>query len=231
MAEGGSDEIIEKVVCGLCSGEYKQPKLLPCFHSYCLECLEKYVETNVQGNAFDCPLCDATAEVPEGGVNEFERNIYFYSKFKSETYESLDCDICGAEVTAVDHCTECEENYCERCAEIHLKLRATRTHTLIAISDHGARGTHTIKKKAFCTKHAKEEIKVVCKDCDKMLCVVCKLTDHEKHNSVDIEDEAFYVKKNLKETIRKAENSLSKLNKILDYLNDAKDGTSRNKAR
>ena len=227
MAEGGSDEIVEKVVCGLCSGEYKQPKLLPCFHSYCLARLEKYVETNVQGNSFDCPLCDATAEVPTGGVSEFEWNIYLDSKFKSETYESPDCDVCGA--YAVDHCTECEENYCERCAEIHLKLRATRTHTLIAISGHGARGTNTIKKKAFCSKHAKEEIKVVCKDCDKMLCVKCKLTDHEKHNSVDIEDEALNVKKILKETIRRAENSLSKLDKILDNLNDTKDENSRNK--
>ena len=180
MAEGGSDEIVEKRVCGLCSEKYRQPKLLPCFHSYCLECLEKYVEKNVQGNNFDCPLFDTTIEIPEGGVNQFEWNIYLDSKLKSESLEKHDCDLCGPEENATNHCIECGENYCERCSDVHMKQKVSRTHTLLAISDSIRSGTKAIKKKAFCTKHTKEEMKVVCKDCQKMLCLVCKLTDHEK---------------------------------------------------
>ena len=222
MAEGGSDDIVEKIVCGLCSEKYKQPKLLPCFHSYCLVCLDKYVESTAWNNKFDCPLCDTTIDIPEGGVNQFEWNIYIDSKLKSETDEKHDCDLCGPEVNAGYHCTECEENYCERCAEMHLKQKISRTHTLIAISDSTTGGAKQMKRKVFCTKHLKEEIKVVCKDCDKMLCVVCKLTDHEKHNSVDIEDEAEDVKKKLKKVILKAENSVSKLDKIRANLHAAK---------
>ena len=231
MAEGGSDEIVEKIVCGLCSEEYKQPKLLPCFHSYCLECLEKFVVKNARDNAFDCPLCDTTIEVPEGGVNAFEWNIYLDSKLKSESKESHDCDLCGPGVNATNHCIDCEENYCERCSEMHMKQRMSRTHTLMRVSDSeaGGTGTKTITKKAFCTKHTKEEMKVVCKDCNIMLCVVCKLTDHEKHNSVDIEDEASNVKKKIKEAIQKAENRVTKLDNILDTLNEAKDLNNRNR--
>ena len=231
MAEGGSDEIVEKIVCGLCSEEYKQPKLLPCFHSYCLECLEMYVVNNARDNAFDCPLCDTTIELPEGGVNAFEWNIYLDSKLKSESKESHDCDLCGSGVNATNDCINCGENYCERCSEIHMKQRMSRTHTLMRISDSEAGGTatKTITKKAFCTKHTKEEIKVVCKDCDIMLCVVCKLTDHEKHNSVDIEDVASNVKKKIKEAIQIAENRVTKLDNILETLDEAKDQNNKNR--
>ena len=195
MAEGGSDDIVERMVCGICSNKYKQPKLLPCFHSYCYDCLEKYVEKNVRNNRFDCPLCEKPCEVPEGGVSQFEWNIYMDSKLKSETVENHDCDLCGPEVKAVDHCTECCENYCEACSKVHMKQKVSRTHTLLAISGSVVGGTRAIKKKEFCVKHPHEEVMVVCKDCEKMLCVVCKLTDHEKHNSVDIEDEAVSTKK------------------------------------
>ena len=56
MAEGGSDEIVEKIICGLCSETYRQPKLLPCFHTFCLSCLDTYVK-NIGPNVdtFDCP--------------------------------------------------------------------------------------------------------------------------------------------------------------------------------
>ena len=229
MAEGGSDEVVEKIVCGLCSGEYNQTKLLPCFHSYCIECLENYVEKNVRSNKFDCPLCDTTIEIPEGGVNQFEWNNYLDNKLKSETLEHHGCDLCGSGIEGVDHCTDCEENYCERCSEIHLRQRATRMHTLIAISDSMPSGPKAIKRKAFCAKHPKEEIKVVCKDCEKMLCIVCKLTDHEKHNTVDISDEIVYVKKKLNEAIQKAENTISKSKQMLINLNAAKAESCKNK--
>ena len=231
MAEGGSDDSVEKIVCGLCAEEYNQPKLLPCFHSYCLVCLETYVANNARDNAFDCPLCDTTIDVPEGGVNRFEWNIYLDRKLKYEGNELYDCDLCGPETNATHHCIDCEENYCVRCSEMHMKLKMSRMHTLISISasETGNLLAKTIKKKAFCTKHTKEEIKVVCKDCEKTLCLVCKLTDHEKHNSVDIEDEALYMKKKLKETIQKAENSVTKLDNILENLNEAKDQNNRNR--
>ena len=221
MAEGGSDEIVEKIVCGLCSEKYKQPKLLSCFHSYCVACLETFVEKNARDNKFDCPLCDTTIDIPESGVNQFEWNIYIDSKLKVESLDNHDCDLCGPEVSAVDHCIECEENYCARCSEMHLKQKMSRAHTLIAISDSTTGGTKSIRKKMFCRKHPNDEIRVVCKDCEKMLCLVCKLTDHEKHNSVDISDEALCVKKRLKDGVHKAENSVTILDKMQETLNAA----------
>ena len=33
----------EKVVCPLCQGTYEDPKLLPCLHVFCKQCLESHV--------------------------------------------------------------------------------------------------------------------------------------------------------------------------------------------
>ena len=44
MAEGGKPQLAEvcsNLNCGICLERYKQPKILPCSHTFCLGCLEK----------------------------------------------------------------------------------------------------------------------------------------------------------------------------------------------
>ena len=40
--------------CGLCLEEFKRPKLLPCEHVFCMECLKPYVNPK---NLLACPRC------------------------------------------------------------------------------------------------------------------------------------------------------------------------------
>ena len=41
MAEGGSTNKSSSLTCGICLEQYKEPKILPCSHTYCLACLQK----------------------------------------------------------------------------------------------------------------------------------------------------------------------------------------------
>ena len=227
MAEGGSDEFVEKVVCGICSNNYKNPKLLPCYHSYCYDCIYKYVEKNSRNNKFDCPLCQKPCDIPGGGIKQFEDSITKDSTLRTETVERHECDVCGPDINAESHCNECDENYCEACTNVHIKQKLSRTHTLLSIS--GSKGAMAVNKREFCEKHPQEDVKVVCKDCNKMLCIVCKLTGHEKHNSVDIGDEAVSVKKKLKTAIQKVKTSVTKLDKLKETLNVAKAESLKNR--
>ena len=220
MAEGGSDEVAERIICGLCSETYKQPKLLPCFHTFCLSCLEEYVKNNGEdSNAFDCPLCKTKIDLPECGVNDFLSNFYLPRNAASFTYENEDrhcCDLCGPDVNAVNHCPHCEENYCERCSEMHLKQRATRTHSLIQLLSSNGGPTIPLKRKEFCARHPKDELRVVCQDCNNdILCIICKLTEHEKHSSREIAEQANVIKENMKGNLQKADTNVHKLQKIL----------------
>ena len=60
------EKIEEQLTCSVCLGEYTNPKILPCFHSFCQQCLEG-VPRN-QDSALPCPTCRKPCELPKGGV-------------------------------------------------------------------------------------------------------------------------------------------------------------------
>ena len=45
--------------CHLCDGKVKNPKALPCLHSFCHECLRQYIPSKLKGTqlTFPCPKC------------------------------------------------------------------------------------------------------------------------------------------------------------------------------
>ena len=228
MAEGGSDEIIDKQICGLCLGTYmKEPKLLSCFHSFCLKCLENYVNENVQHNKFQCPLCNDSIDLPVGGVMNFEANIYIDIEALSNVKHQ--CDFCGPDLDATNHCIDCNENYCKRCTDTHIKMKATRTHSLINVDLSGNK--RSVTKTLYCEKHPKEEVKVICKDCDTMLCLVCKLTDHEKHTSIDISNEANHAIDNIQQNVRKMYEDVTKLEDVEKRQRDTEKEVRKRKQR
>ena len=61
---------IDLTECPSCFAEYLDPKLLPCQHTVCLECLVR-VEEEKQ---VTCPTCEVTHKVPERGVKSFIEN-------------------------------------------------------------------------------------------------------------------------------------------------------------
>ena len=53
--------------CPLCLETVKDPKTLPCLHSFCLVCLDKhanYARRQLQ-TAIKCPVCQASFQIPQ----------------------------------------------------------------------------------------------------------------------------------------------------------------------
>ena len=73
MAEG-----IEKILeCPICLEQIKNPKMLPCQHSFCLKnCLENLVDgsSSTKNPVLICPLCREIFDVPINGVSGFPNN-------------------------------------------------------------------------------------------------------------------------------------------------------------
>jgi hypothetical protein len=46
------------ITCSLCSKLYDDPRLLPCSHTYCFQCINRIISTNK--NHFQCPSCDGS---------------------------------------------------------------------------------------------------------------------------------------------------------------------------
>ena len=74
MATSLEIAITEEIKCPICLEQLKQPKILPCQHTYCLECLEEVAKLN-NPNTVHCPECRREFKVPHGsGVKGFPEN-------------------------------------------------------------------------------------------------------------------------------------------------------------
>ena len=56
------------VECPICQEDIKDPMLLPCIHSFCLECLRRYCRDKQPGDDVPCPVCRNEFQIPKIGV-------------------------------------------------------------------------------------------------------------------------------------------------------------------
>ena len=57
-----AENLEKELECAVCLEQFKDPKVLPCLHSFCKICLEGLVD---KGNAWklNCPSCRISVEV------------------------------------------------------------------------------------------------------------------------------------------------------------------------
>ncbi len=81
--EGKSLEQLEQeITCDVCQEHYTEPKVLPCFHYYCKECILKLAQKTASNKPFSCPECRQKTSLPEGGVEEL-KTAFFVNRFQS----------------------------------------------------------------------------------------------------------------------------------------------------
>jgi len=69
MASGGAEEewqqIEKEITCPICGDLFTDPKTIPCLHTFCKRCFEKWIESNKKTAFISCcPLC--RAPLPQG---------------------------------------------------------------------------------------------------------------------------------------------------------------------
>ena len=62
MAESLRCKVEEHLTCSVCLKQFKDPKVLPCLHSYCHDCIVKLAQ-NAKSNKFNCPKCRSEVKV------------------------------------------------------------------------------------------------------------------------------------------------------------------------
>ncbi|XP_019616047.1 PREDICTED: tripartite motif-containing protein 3-like [Branchiostoma belcheri] len=63
----------ELLTCGICLEDFKTPKLLPCGHTFCQACLERYVRGAPD---MTCPVCRRQVAIPPEGVGALPGNFW-----------------------------------------------------------------------------------------------------------------------------------------------------------
>ena len=129
----------EQLNCPVCLDIYTNPKILPCHHSFCQECLEGLPqEREARGDTYylSCPTCRQRTEVPREGVGAFP--VAFHLNNLKEITQSLKNKVSDPQqVTCNDHDKPLEV-FCETCKTViclHCVVRTHKDHKYDLVSD------------------------------------------------------------------------------------------------
>ena len=195
-ADREENDLGEQLLCKLCSEGYKEPRILPCLHSFCYECLQKEMEKVGSQKEMDkteskvkvgslkhicCPTCLKKFEITS--VNDLPQHLYLgfevevaglANYLRSTT--GVICDGCGNDCnnsreSIRGFCCECQEFMCKACLDYHKRNRNLSKHK-IALLDESASiedKLKLMKKEYNCNEHGHEKqvLDFYCATCTK----------------------------------------------------------------
>ncbi|XP_071803856.1 uncharacterized protein [Asterias amurensis] len=127
--------------CPICNGRFKQPKLLECSHSFCLECLQQLRQNSPSTTRLSCPVCRQETLLKENGINGLKADFKTLSlieafekqetqlkqllekEFVTKCYKHTDKDL-------IMFCNNCNKLICTTCI-----IRDHQTHSLMEINE------------------------------------------------------------------------------------------------
>lgn len=125
-------QLEQMLTCAICLDKFKNPRLLPCQHSFCGDaCMEGLVD--YARRQIKCPECRAEHRIPYQGVASLPSNVTLirflelHSRITGEEPEPVPtfmekCSVCGEKIEGVQRCWHCEKKVCPECKEAHLDL-------------------------------------------------------------------------------------------------------------
>ena len=189
----------EEVSCSVCMSSFTDPKILPCFHTFCLHCLNELQRTSGKHGDITCPECLRKFQVPGSGYPK-ELPANFRMKTLLDVMTIQKCSVAGVkcgncEKTSAQsfYCFKCCAFWCDDCIAAHNIIRANKDHKVLAIKDFQDQDIEDVlRRPVFCQKenHENKKLKFFCKDCEVAICNTCVVTLHEGHVKVPLQDAA-----------------------------------------
>ena len=196
----------EEVSCSVCMSPFTKPKILPCFHTFCLHCLNELQRTNGKHGEITCPECRRKFQVPGSGYpKDLPANFRMNSLLDVMAIQK--CNVAGVKCGNCDktsaqsfYCFKCCAFWCDDCIAAHNIIRANKDHRVLAIKDFQDQDIEDVlKRPVFCQieHHESEELKFFCKNCENAICNTCAITLHEGHAKLLLQNVANERKSSL----------------------------------
>ena len=129
----------EQLTCPVCLDHYTNPKILPCHHSFCQDCLEGLpLDKKNETYYLSCPTCRHRTELPEEGVGSFPVAFHLNDLKDMYSLTKKTADLSNPqEATCSDHGKQFEF-FCETCDTLicsHCSVRNHKRHEYDLIND------------------------------------------------------------------------------------------------
>ncbi|XP_060562253.1 tripartite motif-containing protein 2-like [Ruditapes philippinarum] len=178
----------DELRCGQCVKPYRDPRLLNCLHSFCMECLQEHVTKNKWKKTLLCPLCQKEMLIPKDGLSAIAKDFYIKARQDlGKLTTTSECDICPDKELAHSRCLNCDVNLCKICKEKHCNPESDQVHHFLEFVEQPVctqnKPTPSTKltQMSFCNKHSDQEVNVFCTKCKINICVKCKDDKHKTH--------------------------------------------------
>ncbi|CAM4604915.1 unnamed protein product [Leuciscus chuanchicus] len=189
-----------RAVCGVCNRMYRDPKILPCLHTFCADCVRQLEPFSVRrvngerrspednthghnsGSTILCPECDSEVNLPPSGVDGLTTDHLALDEVFTETLlvdSSVLCDLCS-DSDAGKRCEVCCVNLCDFCSQAHRRQKRTSSHSIQSLQELKSQGRLT--RPVLCSLHPGQELRLFCEPCDLTVCLECAATFHRDHH-------------------------------------------------
>ena len=190
-----TQQMEELLTCCFCLNNLNEPITLPCFHSFCKECLARYVEIQRKEarwegrpeHLFDCPTCRTQFQLKQDesvkglSSNFFINNLLDILKIQQEAQKPPCESCCAPQVSTQYRCTDCQRYLCGNCVSTH--NNDFSDHVVLTLQELAKPENHAKSKETpRCQKHCHENqpCAYYCRTCEKLICVHCIVFDHPK---------------------------------------------------
>jgi len=144
MAAGGEksvEELEKEITCAICHNHYNEPKILPCCHYYCKDCILALAQRKGIDKPFSCPECCMDTTLPQGGVASL-KPAFFINRMKgihlklSQAHGIVEatCESCSGD-KATAFCRQCAQFICVDCIRSHQKMMVFVGHKTVSLEE------------------------------------------------------------------------------------------------
>ena len=234
MAESQALQKVEdQLICAICLDNFKDPKLLQCFHVYCKDCLQRLVVLGEQGQlSLCCPTCRQSTLLPPSATDASSLQSAFHIHHLLEIRDILEktreakrmkCEKCNKGRPATSYCRGCEKFICTTCANIHSDWDEYAQHEVVAIEqlEREEKELDVLKKKKAalcCSLHQGKELELYCETCGELICQNCTVKKHKDHQ-YDLVSNCFERHEaEIASSLEPIEEQLDAVNKALEQL-------------